>query len=488
MIESEPAVNVRVSGAHAPRLSARLAIIVAAAALAAACTQSPGGQPGPAGDPAPGGGPGAGTVVWLADPIAETATDDQRQVLSDAFEQAYPSIRIQLETGPTNTDSLRQVLIGRLGSQSPTPDVYEGDVIWPPYFAAHGLALPLTDKEIPASFWSRFGAAKALGGGAAMVDAMMYHNQHYGVPEFIDEGFLYFRKDLLASAGLKPPRTWQELVKDSRVLHRHGLPYQFVWQGASYEGLTCVWYEFMADAFGSGLPAGVGTAPGTQASLAKALDSPQALTALNFLRSLIKDGTSPPEVDTYQETDADSAFDNGHAAFLRSWDSSYANATSPASKLTAQQVGVEPPPPFTGQPAPGSSTLGGWGLFVNPHSANKPAALTFIKWLAGRQAQRIIATEFSQIPANASVRDDRLVIASNPVLRAAAGTRVVARPAATDYPATTSTVFTNIHAALSPGSAVTACQALVNAAHQLDPGLRGTVPCSGLVPGSQGQR
>jgi multiple sugar transport system substrate-binding protein len=417
-------------------------------------------------------------VVWLADPTAETATDDVRQVLSDAFEQAYPSIQIQLETGPTDTDSLRSVLIGKLNTRSPTPDVYEGDVIWPQSFAASHYALPLTDKEIPRSFWSSFGTAGALGAGARMVDVMTYRGQHYGVPEFIDEGFLYYREDLLARAGLKPPGTWEELASDALVLKRDHLPYQFVWQGDNYEGLTCDWYEFMADAFGS-LPPGVGEPAGTTASLAAALDSRQALKALDYLRSLIREGISPSNVDTFQETDADSAFDSGQAAFMRGWDSSYANATSSASSLTAAQVGVELPPTFAGNPGHGWSTLGGWGLFINPYSKSRQAALTFVKWLAGPQAQRILATEFSQIPANASIRDDPQVIARNPVLRAAAGALVAARPATTGYPVTTKVISSNIHAALpSQGSGgEDPCKALLQAARTLDPRVSGGLSC-----------
>lgn len=149
-------------------------------------------------------------------------------------------------------------------------------MIWSQSFAASGYALPLIDREIPQSFWSSFGTADNLGGGARMVDAMMYKGQHYGVPEFIDEGFLYYRKDLLARAGLKPPKTWEELRSDALVLKRDLLPYEFVWQSDNYEGLTCDWYEFMADAFGATLPPGVGQPDGTTASLAAALDSRKA--------------------------------------------------------------------------------------------------------------------------------------------------------------------------------------------------------------------
>jgi multiple sugar transport system substrate-binding protein len=463
-----------------------LVLALAAITLLAACTSSPGGSPGPDARVPPGSGPGSGTVVWLADPTAETATDDVRQVLSDAFEQAYPSIRVQLDTGPTDTDSMQSVLVGRLSAGSPTPDVYEGDVIWPQSFAARHYALPLTDQEIPQAFWSSFGTAGALGGGAEMVDAMTYHGQHYGVPEFIDEGFLYYRKDLLARAGLNPPRTWEELASDALVLKHDHLPYQFVWQGDNYEGLTCDWYELMADAFGS-LPPGVGKPASPTAGLATALDSRQALKALDYLRSLIQQGISPSNVGTFQETDADSAFDSGQAAFLRGWDSSYANATSSASSLTAAQVGVELPPTFAGNPGHGWSMLGGWGLFVNPYSKNRQAALTFVKWLAGPQAQRILATEFAQIPVNARVRDDAQVIAHSPVLRAAAGAWVVTRPATTGYALITKVISSDIHDALpSQGPAgEDPCHALVRAAHELDRRVKDGLSCDGPPPVSR---
>jgi multiple sugar transport system substrate-binding protein len=440
----------------------------------AGCTKLPNAPALPA---VRGNGPGSGSVVWLADPTAETASDDVRQVLKDAFQKAYPSIHVNLETGPNDTDSLRSLLARKLSARSPTPDVYDGDVVWPYAFAHDGYALPLS-KYLPRSFWTMFGTSGGFGSGASMVRAMTYHGAIYGVPDFVDEGFLYYRKDLLAQAGLKPPRTWEQLVADAMVLKRDHLHYQFVWQGNNYEGLTCVWYEFMADAFG-GLPPG--------ASPAADLDSPQSLKALKFLRGLINDGISPRNVDTFEETDADIAFDSGQAAFMRGWDASYSDAISAASSLHADQVGVELPPAFQPDSGPGWSTLGGWGLFVNPHTRNLQAALTFVKWMAGPQAQWILATQYSLIPANVSVRDNPAAIARSPVLQAAAHARVVARPSDTvDYPQVSEAIHANIHAALpGPGSAgENPCTALVRAARALDPGATGRLQCPAAATGS----
>ena len=78
-----------------------------------------------------------------------------------------------------------------------------------------------------------------------------------------------------------------------------------------------------------------------------------------------------------------SIFAAGDAGFLRNWDYAYSNATTPATgKLKASQVGVEPMPAFAGQPTPGYSNIGGWNMYINPHSKNVNLDLTFIKYLA----------------------------------------------------------------------------------------------------------
>src|ERR1035441_3079679 len=120
---------------------------------------------------------------------------------------------------------------------------------------------------------------------------------------------------------------------------------------------------------GSGPSGGLppGPAPATE------LDSAQAQKALQFMQGLIGQGISPATVDTFEETDTDSVFDTGHAAFMRGWDSAYANATSGPNALRPDQVGVEAPPAFQGQSGVGWSTLGGWGLFINPRTRDLPS-------------------------------------------------------------------------------------------------------------------
>src|SRR5262249_42319395 len=150
-----------------------------------------------------------------------------------------------------------------------------------------------------------------------------------------DQGFMYYRKDLLAKEHLQPPTTWEEVQSDAVKLKTAGLvKYGFVFQGASYEGLTCNFMEYLTSAGGTA----------TNSDYTKAnLDSPAAVKAVTFMRSLISSGATPAAVSTFQEAQSMSIFAAGDAGFLRNWDYAYSNATTPATgKLKPSQVGVEP--------------------------------------------------------------------------------------------------------------------------------------------------
>ena len=374
-------------------------------------------------------------------------------VLIDAFEKAYPGIKVNLQSAPTDTDTNRASLITTISGGASSPDVFMGDVIWPAQFGKAGLAVPLS-RYLPGSYWAAF--------APGLVQGATYNGQVYGSPLFEDQGFLYYRKDLLAKEHLAVPATWPELEADAVKIKAAGLvKYGYVWQGASYEGLTCNFMEFLGSAGGSVLNSGM---------TSSTLSSPAGVQAASFMRSLITSGASPAAVTTFQEGQAMSAFASGQAAFLRNWDYgwSYSQTKSSPSAVVGE-VGVSPLPSFAGQPSPGTSNIGGWNLYINPHSKNIAADLTFIKWMAGMDAQTILATQFSEIPTTTAVRDSAAVKAKNPVLAIVGQTRLIPRPAGTAaYAKVSQAIYTNINSMLSgaasPASALSAASSQINSA------------------------
>ncbi|SHE62261.1 carbohydrate ABC transporter substrate-binding protein, CUT1 family [Ferrithrix thermotolerans DSM 19514] len=415
-----------------------LAVATSALVLAACGSTSSSQGTSSQGSSQPAGSATSGNITWWASPIAQVGI---RANLISHFEKAYPKIHVTLESAPTNTDTNRSQLVTEISGGSTTPDVFMGDVIWPAQFGAHSLAVPLS-KYLPSSYFAKF--APGLVSGAS------YKGQVYGSPLFEDQGFLYYRKDLLAKAHLPVPKTWQQLESESLTLEKDGyVKYGFVWEGDSYEGLTCDFMEYLTSAGGKVVNSGY-----TKAEL----DSPQAIKAVSFMRSLITSGASPQAVTTFQEPQAMAVFDAGNAAFLRNWDYAWANSQTPANSKVVGDVGVAPLPTFAGQSYPGYSNIGGWNLYINPHSKNIAADLTFIKWMSSTEAQMILGKTYSEIPTVESVRQELASSSSTPPpLKVAAETNLVPRPAGTpNYPQLSNAIYTNVNAALSGSMSVSA--------------------------------
>jgi trehalose/maltose transport system substrate-binding protein len=396
----------------------------------------------------------SGSIVWSASPLSGTGANDARTVLINTFEKQYPNIHVSLVSAPSDTDTNRATLATEISGGSSTPDVFMGDVIWPAQFGAHQLAVPLSDY-LPSSYWSRF--------APGLVQGATYQGKVYGSPLFEDQGFLYYRKDLLAKEHMSVPTTWEALEADSVKLVHAGLVKDgFVWEGDAYEGLTCDFMEYLTDAGGT---------PTNSSFTTATLNSPASVKAITFMRSLITSGASPAAVSTFQEPQAMAVFGDGNAAFLRNWDYAYDAAITASSggKLSASQVGVAPLPTFAGQSYPGYSNIGGWNLYINPHSKDIAADLTFIQWMSGTAAQDILSEKYGFISTVTAVRSNPTVIGSNPNFAVVPKTRLVPRPAGTpNYPALSTAIYQNLNGALagsaSPAGAASAMQSAAGTA------------------------
>lgn len=375
----------------------------------------------------------SGTIVWAAPPITHNGL---RKTLIAAFEKKYPNIKVTLQSQPSDTDTDRASLTTSISGGSTTPDVYMGDVVWPAQFASANLAEPLSDV-LPQSFFSRF--SKGLTAGAT------YNGKIYAAPFFADTAFLFYRKDLLKKYNLPVPTTWEQVESESQQIQKAGgAKYGFVWQGADYEGLTCDFVEYLADAGGNVL----------DSSGKPSLNSAAATKALTFMDSLISTGVSPKSVDTFQEADSENVFTQGNSVFLRNWSYAWSDSQGSSSKVVGD-VGVAPLPTFKGSTGNGYSAVGGWDLYVNPHTKNLPATLAFLDFMTGTQAQGILAKNYSEIPTNAQVANDPSLKTISPVFANLANIQFVSRPSSTPaYPNVSKAIYTNINQALSGSASV----------------------------------
>jgi multiple sugar transport system substrate-binding protein len=332
-------------------------------------------------------------AVGLLVPASERA---EWEALAAGFAATHSGVRIRLVEAPNGTDLRENLYTAALLARDASFDLVLMDVTWTPKFAAAGWLVPL-DARVPR------GEIAALLSEA--VAAGRYQGKLFRLPVRTDVGLLYYRRDLLAAAGIAPPRTLADLVRAARVLQRPPHRWGFVWQGAQYEGLVCVFLEVLR---GHG---GFWIDPGT---LEVGLDRAEARAALDFLRACRSEaGISPPGVTTYKEEESRRLFQDGRAVFLRNWPYVWRLAQAEGSPLRGK-IDVQAMPQSLGGVAAG--TLGGWGLGLSRFSRNAEAALSFARYAVSLPGQRALCGRSGYAPARREAYDDPELREANPFL------------------------------------------------------------------------
>ncbi|MFO8184884.1 MAG: ABC transporter substrate-binding protein [Candidatus Aegiribacteria sp.] len=310
----------------------------------------------------------------------------------DRFHERNPDVEVILETGPSSSTQLHDMLSQRLRNRDSSVDVFVMDVVWPPEFAAVGWALPLDDffpEEERELFFT------------GCVEAATWEGSVYGVPFFLDAGVLYCRSDLLEKYGLEVPETWGQLVAAAdSVLKGEADPslYGYSAQLAQYEGLICNMLELTGSAGGSLMEP----------------ESPEALRALRFARdSLVGlNGITPPGILTYREQESLELFASGGAVFHRNWPYAWALCADPEMSRVAGNVEISILPRFP--EGESVSALGGWSFGVSSFSPHPEEAFRFVSFMTSEEVQRLFAAEVGKPPARRSLYADSLVLAANP--------------------------------------------------------------------------
>lgn len=310
------------------------------------------------------------------------------------FEQKNPDIRVNLVEGPFDTNLIENLYTSAfLLGESPY-DVINMDIVWVPKFAAAGWVMDLTDRMSPEQL-SKFIPGNVEGG--------RYRDRLYRIPHASDAGMLYYRKDLLAQAGVQPPDTFEQMLTISQNLQKQGkATWGYLWQGKQYEGVSAMFVEVL-EGFG-----GFWANPQT---FEVGLDRPEALKAVEFLRSTIVSGISPPGVTTYGEEETRLLFQSGQSVFLRNWPYVWKLANAEGSKVQGK-IAIKPMLHTMGKR--GGSCLGGWGLGISKTSKHPEEAWRLIQYLTSEETQRRFIFATGLIPSYKSLFLDPKIVAKYP--------------------------------------------------------------------------
>jgi multiple sugar transport system substrate-binding protein len=386
------------------RAAVAVAAVTTGLLLAAGC--------GPASPPSGGLTPSADGIG----PITFAIGGDDAAIfpqLIAGWNKLHPNQRVTLIVLPESANGQLAQLTANLQAGSPEYDVIDMDVVWTAEFASAGWIIPLDAKMFPLGDFL-----------PPAVDTAMYDGHLYAVPDYSNADLLYYRKDILAKAGVQPPKTWAQLREDAETIApRYGLQ-GYAGQLAPYEGLTVNFAEAVQSAGGEIL-----SPSGTTVTV----DSARAETGLDFLVNGLRDGWITKSSLTYEEESSWYDFESGKLLFLNNWPFIYSQASQPGpGNKVYGKVGVAPLPGLDG---PGSSSLGGANLAVSAYSRHQQTALEFISYLTSlpEQTRMLALTGFP--PVWTRLYSDPAMIRRFPYLSALKKAILAAkpRPSITDY-------------------------------------------------------
>lgn len=350
-----------------------LAVLPCAATACAPATSAG----GPSGDRA------TGTLrVWL---FREVDNAPKAAVVAEAvaaFEKAHRGVRAEVTYIPVETRAQR--IKAAFNDPKSAPDIVEyGNTDTAGYVRDGGLA----DVTADLAAWEDARDADPAAKRSVTVDGKLY-----GSPLFVGVRALYYRTDVFAELGLRPPRTLGELAATARRVHRErpGL-YGLVVGGAyTYGALPFLW------AHGGEIAERKGAR-----SYAAAIDGPAAKRGIEAYTTLFGDHNCPASrCARMTGNDTVQAFASGKAAMAIAGD--FSHQAVEHGKVKGAYAVVPLPGVREGRIAP--AFAGGNNIGVLRGSAHRTLAVGLMKSLTGKRTQARLFDAMGFLPTYPDVR------------------------------------------------------------------------------------
>jgi len=311
------------------------------------------------------------------------AEGENVQKIIKKFESENPGIKVKIQQIPW-TSAHEKLLTAFAGNS--LPDICQLGNTWIPEFTLIGAIEPL-DEYVKNS-----NVVKPDNFFSGVWEINIYNSRLMGIPWYVDTRVLFYRTDILRSAGFAhAPRTWDELLKACELIKQNS-------KGKTY-GLflpTNEWQPIVLFALEA------------SASLLKDdecyafFDDEKFLTAFEFLMEFYRKGYSPSswvEVQNIYQ-----AFADGYVAMYITgpWNVGEFKKRLPADVQNKWMVA-----PMPGKDRfPGVSLPGGSSLVIFKTSKNKNDAWKLIEFLSKPENQIEFYKLTGDLPSNVHAWDD----------------------------------------------------------------------------------
>ncbi|MFF5973915.1 extracellular solute-binding protein [Streptomyces sp. NPDC012769] len=336
-----------------------------------ACSSSGDGSGHASGDGS-GGTAGARTVldVWL---MRDSVSAAFQKEFEAGFEKDHPAIDVKIQT--QEWDGIGEKVTAALAGND-APDVIEVGNTQVARYARSGGLTDFTDR------------VGELGGGSwlkGLAEPGAYDGRQYGIPYYAANRVVIYRTDLFREAGIDAGtiKTREQWLAATKKLDRGGT------QGIYLPGQN--WYALAGFIWDEGGDLAVESGGAWKGRL----DSPEALRAMEFYRTLQALGKGPKDSDEAQPPQAEVMAEGRIAQIIAA--PGGANVVMEKNPDLRGKLGFFPIPGKTAT-TPGAVFTGGSDLVVPAAAAQQEEAFTFLKELTGDAWQKKLALAMSYVP------------------------------------------------------------------------------------------
>lgn len=349
------------------------------------------------------------TAIGAAEPVKINFWTIQRPNETDAvgmclaneikaFEKANPNIKI--EYNYTENEAYKTKLqVAMLGGAG--PDVFfnwggETQAI----YSREGLLYDLT-KSLGKDYW---GLSKAL------FSNHTYNGRIYGIPFFPTVNTVWYNKKMFQQYGLKPPKTWSEMLTVCEKLKSHGVIPFAVGGKDSWTILHA--FMYMADR-----AAGFQLYQAAKAGKAR-FDAPAFVKSFGMLDTLVKKGYFPPDALNLTYGDASQLMMQDKAAMMAMGNWLFITITG-ENKTDLDKWDCFTYPTVEGGKGDPKAILGAAdGFSINKACKNPEAAVKFLKFMSSKENA---AERFKKASALAAVATPYMDQTALPQMKKIAG-------------------------------------------------------------------
>jgi len=192
-----------------------------------------------------------------------------------------------------------------------------------------------------------------------------------GLPAFVDPWILFYRKDLFAQKGLKPPRTLAEMEEQAQKFHSAPGLYGFVARGLKNANAPA--WDWVLFSMGGAFLTKDGKA---------SISTPEAIKAMDYYAGMLK-RFAPPGVVNFNWYECSSAFMQGQVAMYFDGVNFASQFEDKEKSKIAGKVGYAVLP---SGPGGHFSPIFGNAVAISAQSKNQGPAYFFAQWATTKQS------------------------------------------------------------------------------------------------------